>query len=98
MYIYLHTELKVDGESGEMGEVTWSLMAPRASDKVDDEAEGSTVVCVNAEDEDEDAQQPAAAAAEVATTETRAVDDHSHMSRYRLSCCSINITRSTAVL
>jgi len=77
--VYWLTELQVDGESGEMGEVTWSLMAPRAGEKLDDEADDATVVCVNYED----AQQPAAAAAaaESATTESRAVGNGSDVNR-----------------
>ena len=76
--VYWHTELKVDVEPGEMSEVTWSLMAPRATDKIDDEADDSTVVCVN----DEDAQQqPAAAAAETATTKSSTVGDGSDVRR-----------------
>jgi len=82
LFIFLLTEQKVEGKVGE--EVTWSLMAPRANDNHadddDDEAVGSTVVCVNAEDEDKDAHQPAAA--ETATTETRPVGDGSDMIRY----------------
>ena len=74
---YWHAEIKIDGESGEMGEVTWSLMAPRSGEKIDDEADDATVVCVNYED----VQQPATAAAEAATTESRAVGDGSDVNR-----------------
>ena len=60
-----------------MGDVTWSLMAPRTSEEVDNDCDRSTTVCVN----DEDAAQPAAAAAETKTTDTMAVGDSSDVNR-----------------
>jgi len=76
-----HTELEVTGECEEAGDVTWSLMAPRASDKLDDEDATSTAGCVI---DDEAAQPAAAAAADTEITEPTAVDDSSHVNRYSL--------------
>ena len=50
--------MKFVGES-EAGEVTWSLVASRANDSVQEEDVGSTIACIN----HQDAQHSAAAAA-----------------------------------
>jgi len=74
-----HTEQKVVGEKEETGDVTWSLMAPRVSNDVNDDVDSSTTACVN----DDDSQQPAsssspssaaAAAAAAAAAETETID------------------------
>lgn len=71
-------EREVTGcECEETGDVTWSLMAPRACDKVDDEAETLTAACINIDDE---VHQPAAAA-DTELTEPTAVDDSSDVKR-----------------
>ena len=61
-----------------MGDVTWSLMAPRASDKVDEEADGSTAACVNVDVEK--THQPTSAA-ETVTTEMTTAGDCSDVGR-----------------
>jgi len=77
--LFVGIDSKVVGKAEETGDVTWSLMARRASDKVNSDADGSTTACVD----DEEAQQPAAAAAaaETETTETTPVGDRSNVNR-----------------
>jgi len=69
------TELKFVGES-EAGEVTWSLVASRANDSVQEEDDGgSTTACINHQDAQHSAAAASASVDETEVSEASAAID-----------------------
>jgi len=66
--------LKFVGES-EAGEVTWSLVASRANDSVQEEDVGSTTACINHQDAQHSAAAAAASVDETEVSEASAAID-----------------------